>query len=61
MRYNLLGNGSHWAPGNTAANVDEAALVPALAQSQFAARIPGYLRDAHALLGGEAQKRLSES
>ena len=60
-RYNLLGSGDHWVPGNHAAAVDEAKLAPSLSKSQFADRIPGILREAHTLLGGEAQKRLSQS
>jgi predicted aldo/keto reductase-like oxidoreductase len=47
-------------PRQQRAEVDEAALAPALTHSPFAARIPGVLRDAHALLAGEAKKRLSE-
>jgi predicted aldo/keto reductase-like oxidoreductase len=60
MRYNLLGNANHWFPGNSAAEINDAALAPALTHSPFAARIPSVLRDAHALLAGEAKKRLSE-
>lgn len=60
-RYNLLGNGGHWAPGQTAANADTAALARVLAGSPFAERIPALLREAHILLGGDAVKRQSES
>lgn len=59
-RYNLLGNGGHWFPGQNAARVDDAALAPSLAASPFAAQIPEVLRKAHALLGGESVKRLSQ-
>jgi predicted aldo/keto reductase-like oxidoreductase len=61
MRYNLMGNAGHWFPGANAATVDGDALVAALDGYRFAERIPGILRDAHALLHGEEQKRLSES
>ena len=60
-RYNLLGHADHWCPGDNAGQFDEAALLTALSKSPFADRIPGILREAHALLGGEAQKRQSES
>ncbi len=61
MRYNLLGNAEHWFPGEKAATVDDEALKPFLSNSPFANEIPGILRDAHALLNEEDEKRLSES
>ncbi len=61
MRYNLLGNGGDWFPGRNAADLDETALRRALDASPFADRIPGILRDAHALLFDRAVKRLSEA
>ena len=60
-RYNLLGHADHWCPGGSAKEFDEAAVLAAVSKSPFAARIPGILREAHALLGGEALKRQSES
>ncbi len=64
MRYNLLGNGGHYFPGQNAGTLDaeaETKLAPALANSPFASRIPKVLREAHDLLAGEEQKRLSQS
>jgi predicted aldo/keto reductase-like oxidoreductase len=61
MRYNLMGNAGHWFPGANAAHLDTAGLRQALGAHPFAERIPKILREAHALLHGEQQKRLSES
>jgi predicted aldo/keto reductase-like oxidoreductase len=61
MRYNLLGRGDHWFPGENAAKADRDELGRVLAQSPFAARIPAILQEAHALLVGPAEQRLSQS
>jgi len=61
MRYNLLGQGGHWFPGQTAAKLDEVDLAPVLRGIPLAERIPDFLREAHALLGRQSVKRLSES
>ncbi len=61
MRYNLLGNADHWAPGRNAAEFDAAALRAALCANPFADRIPGILREAHGLLFTAPARRLSES
>lgn len=61
MRYNLMGNAGHWFPGQKAENFNDEDLAPVLEKSPFANEIPAILREAHALLNGEAQKRLSES
>ena len=61
MRYNLLGRGDHWFPGENAAKAGHYELGSVLTGSPFAARIPAILSEAHALLVGPAQERLSQS
>jgi uncharacterized protein len=61
MRYNLLGNGSHWFPGNKADKLNELDLRPYLAHNPYADKIPDILAQAHQMLGGEEVKRLSQS
>jgi len=61
MRYNLLGNGSHWFPGNKADKLNELDLRQCLAHSPHTDKIPHILAKAHQMLGGEEVKRLSQS
>ncbi|HHP7244327.1 MAG TPA: aldo/keto reductase [Elainellaceae cyanobacterium] len=61
MRYNMLGSGSHWFPGNKSSQVSQLDLRDCLANSPHAENIPAYLEDADRLLGGQAVKRLSQS
>jgi len=58
MRYNLLGQGDHWFPGNRADKLDGLDLRACLAQSPHRARIPALLAETHELLQGEERKRL---
>lgn len=60
MRYNLLGNGGTWFPGNKADNVSKLDLSGCLANSPHADRIPQLLAETHELLKGEEVKRLQQ-
>ena len=61
MRYNLLGNGGHWFPGQKADKLAKLDLSQCLHNSPFSDKIPQYLAEAEFLLGGEEVKRLSQS
>jgi predicted aldo/keto reductase-like oxidoreductase len=61
MRYNLLGNGGHWFPGENFKKVEVSSLQPHLIHSPFAERLPTILNEAHEMLIGEEKKRLSKS
>ncbi len=61
MRYNLLGNGNHWFPGNKADKLQEVDLRQCLSHSPHAQKIPEFLAKAHQLLAGEEVQRLSQS
>lgn len=61
MRYNMLGNGGPWFPGNNADKVQELDFSNCLKASPHADAIPMALAEAHDLLAGEKSKRLQES
>jgi hypothetical protein len=61
MRYNLLGQGDHWFPGNKADKLDQFDLRACLERSPHSGRIPALLAETHALLAGEERKRLQAS
>ncbi|QMS90369.1 aldo/keto reductase [Nostoc edaphicum CCNP1411] len=60
MRYNLLGNGNHWFPGNKAERLEELDLRQSLARNPHADKIPKVLAQAHQMLVGEEVQRLSQ-
>ena len=61
MRYNLLGQGDHWFPGEHVAKLDVKKPAPYLNGSPFAERIPSILTEAHAMMHDDEQKRLSQT
>lgn len=61
MRYNLLGNGGHWFPGQRAERVEQLDLQSCLVNSPHAEKIPDLLAATHQLLGGQTVKRLSQA
>lgn len=61
MRYNLLGNASHWFPGNKAKNAKNLDLRYCLKNSPNQKNIPSFLAEAHDLLEGEEIKRISQT
>lgn len=60
-RYNLLGNGGHWFPGQRLGDRDPTEFRDCLQRSPFAERIPAILADLEARIGGESVQRLSQS
>lgn len=60
VRYNMLGNASHWFPGNKADQLRPRAMQPCLNNSPHADKIPTLLAEAHKMLGGAEVKRLSQ-
>lgn len=61
MRYNLLGSGGDWFPGNKANQIDKLDFKQALKNSPHADKIPQILAEVDEMLGGEEVKRLSKS
>lgn len=58
MRFNLMGNGGHWFPGNRPDNIDTHDFTSCLKDSPNADKIPGILKEAYDTLAGKEVKRL---
>ena len=61
MRYNLLGNASHWFPGNPVTDFEDAEILEIVGDCPIKEIIPSILRESHEILAAEQVKRLSES
>jgi len=61
MRYNMLGSGAHWNPGEKANDLGSLDLSACLNNSPHAAVIPEMLRETHALIAGEDTARLQQN
>ncbi|MEO0457176.1 MAG: aldo/keto reductase [Cyanobacteria bacterium P01_A01_bin.114] len=60
-RYNMLGNGGHWFPGQQADRLDQFDLSRCLERSPHADQIPARLAEIHQRLSGAPVQRLSQS
>ena len=60
-RYNMLGNTSHWFPGNTVKTHDKKAMREALSDSPHADRIMEILEEVQTIFADTPVKRLSQS
>lgn len=61
MRYNLLGQASHWFPGQKATHLSDLDLRECLRASPHADKIPDLLSQTHSQLSGQSVQRLSQS
>jgi predicted aldo/keto reductase-like oxidoreductase len=61
MRYNLLGQGDHWFPGENAAKAADVKLADVLRHNPFGDKIPAILAEAHQSYFEKPVERLSKS
>ncbi len=61
FRYNMLGNADHWFPGEHVEKLDWTRFQEVVRNSPFADRLPGILRESHALFHDAPVKRLSQT
>jgi predicted aldo/keto reductase-like oxidoreductase len=64
MRYNLLGNGGHWFPGQNAAALETVSVEQVkkvVSGAPYGDKVIDLVREAQAMLGGASVKRLSKS
>jgi predicted aldo/keto reductase-like oxidoreductase len=61
MRYNLLGSGDHWFPGEKVDKINMDAIKVCLKDYRFASKIPQLLLEAHNIFNDDNTKRLSKS
>ncbi|MEM1158170.1 MAG: aldo/keto reductase [Verrucomicrobiota bacterium] len=60
-RYGLLGNASHWFPGQRVTSLEDISWEALLGSSEFTEEIPKRLRQAHEWFGQQDVQRLSQS
>jgi uncharacterized protein len=60
MRYNLLGEGGHWFPGQNAAKASDLDLSAIAQSSGLGDKLVAALMETHEVLSGQQKKRLSQ-
>ena len=60
MRYNLLGSGGHWFPGQNAEHLDGTDFATLCSDLRVVPQLRALLEEAHTMLAGQQVKRLSQ-